>query len=121
MAGIYSFSNPKEPTILKVKTRGFSPRLRKLNGFKADYEIKDDTLEFKDGKAFWTITNIRPNSLVQSIIHTKVKKISNMNKFVEEVKELDLNGDHSRLWNRDIKSTLETSGSIPLEYQDDNF
>ena len=30
MAGIYSYSNEKNPDILKVKTRGFSPKMRKL-------------------------------------------------------------------------------------------
>ena len=56
-----------------------------------------------------------PNSLVQSIIHTKVKSTRDIAKFIEQKKELDLNGDHSRIWNKSIKSTNETSGSIPIE------
>lgn len=115
MAGIYAHSSKEDPDNLSVKTRGFSPKMRKLNGFEANWTIKDDTLEFKDGKAYWTITNIMPNSLVQSIIHTKAKDINMMNKFVENEKELDLNGDHYRLWHKDIKSTNDTSGSFPIE------
>lgn len=118
MAGIYSHTSDKEPNDFKVKTRGFSPKMRKLNGWHEDFVIKDDSLVFKDGKAYWTVINIMPNSLVQSIIHTKSKTTRDIAKFIENVKDLDLNGDHSRIWDKDIKSTDETSDSIPMFVED---
>lgn len=116
MAGIYSHTDEKNPNDYKVKTRGFSPKMRKLNGWEEDYVIKDDSLKFDGTKVYWKIINIMPNSLVQSIIHTKQKSTKDIAKFVEQEKELDLNGDHSRLWHKSIKSTNETSGSFPIEF-----
>ena len=91
MAGIYSYTSDKSPEDFKVKTRGFSPKMRKLNGWEAEFIIKDDSLVFDGDKAYWTVTNIMPNSLVQSIIHVKSKSTREIAKFVEQQKELDLN------------------------------
>ncbi len=118
MAGIYSFSDKENPDKLKVKTRGFSPKMRKINGWNEDFVIKDDSLVFDNDKAYWEIINIMPNSLVQSIIHKNCKSPKDIAKFIESVKELDLNGDHSRLWDKNIKSTNDLSNSIPINLKE---
>jgi len=116
MAGIYSYNTEKKSE-LKPKSRGFSLRIfegegekRKEKSFDFDeYSIKED-----NGEYFYEIINIRPLSIAKSVIEHKYDP-SQIGKMIDIKKKIDLNGDHKRLWKKQLRSIYDYSDSITIK------
>jgi hypothetical protein len=64
----------------------------------------------KEGRAYFKIVNRKPNSLLESLR----SKTLNFAEFTLREREIDLNADSKRVWDREIRHLGETALSKPL-------
>ncbi|QDI73892.1 DNA polymerase [Nitrosopumilus spindle-shaped virus] len=101
MAGIYSVNN-KENKKLKTKSRGFSLRhFDPSTNKEMHFDLGDYKLMLDNGKYFYEIYNMKPVAISQAVIQHKYSK-DDIGKMEYVRKEIDLNGDHKRIWNDEL-------------------
>ena len=112
MAGIYANNTVEKPK-LKYQSRGFGLTIYD-GSVKKSFDFNDLKLKFDGEKFFYKIQNMRPLSLVQSVIQKKYsdKMISKM---IMVQKEININGDNKRIWMDELHNIYEHNYSIPIE------
>lgn len=116
MAGVYSV-NYEVDGALETRSRGFSLRVhnkesKTVSRFDLDeYELK---LDNKNGKYYYEIFNMRPVAISQAVIQHKYSK-EDIAKFEYVRKELDLNGDSKRVWEKTLTNVHQHSYSRTMQ------
>lgn len=98
MSDVYNLWNDETKKV-KSKLRGFSIASTK------DYDNAEtylkDILNKMDSSIYEYFTN-RPYHLGECLLHVKKRKITDINKFAQIKKQIDINGDKKRMWEKEF-------------------
>ncbi|QDI74049.1 hypothetical protein [Nitrosopumilus spindle-shaped virus] len=119
MSGVYSFNyfdHKDKKWNRQTQSRGFKITCLKDNGdtYKLDLKDSDITEDREKNKYFIKIKYMLPNTISASISSHKIG-IENISKMRNQDKEIDLNGDHKRLWLQPLKRLDDLQKSYCLD------
>lgn len=91
----------------KYKMRGFSLTIDKDTKNKNNEIMLKEILQSMKNKTKYKYYTFRPYHLGECLIHTKTKKVEDLNIFYQVEKTIDINGDTKRLWERDFRNGID--------------
>jgi hypothetical protein len=118
MSDIYSLQSKKDKK-RKDKFRGFTIIDEEKQETQLEYTIEYILQEMKNqGLTKFTYEKERPFHLGECLVHTKKRKLTDINIFKKHTKTINLNGDKKRIWERDFKNANDALtnniSSLPL-------
>ena len=115
MSDVYNLWND---TKVKSKLRGFS--IASTKDFDNTETYLKDILNGMDSNIYEYFSN-RPYHLGECLMHINKRKITDVNKFGQTKKHIDINGDNKRIWDKEFKTGKDCltmmHESMPIQFE----